>query len=128
MVKDYLNALISKGNFSSADVAKMSGVPEATIRKIRSGETAEARFETIAKLVTALGGSLDEAFSSKKEKDIKENAVTILKSESEMRIDEYRERLEQAQRDRRILAIALAIAVGVLVSVLLIELGIVSCH
>ena len=60
MVKDYLNALKNKGNFSWSDLSNLSGIPDATIRKIFSGETADPRLETVVKLVTAMGVSMDE--------------------------------------------------------------------
>ena len=60
MVKNYLTSLKNKGNFSWSELSEMSGLPDATIRKIFSGETADPRFETVAKLVMAMGGSLDE--------------------------------------------------------------------
>ena len=60
MVKEYLTALKNKGNFSWSDLSNLSGLPDATIRKIFSGETADPRLETVVKLVAAMGGSLDE--------------------------------------------------------------------
>ena len=60
MVAQYLKALKSKGKFTSAELAQMSGIPETTIRKILSGETADPRFDTVAKLVAAMGGSMND--------------------------------------------------------------------
>lgn len=51
MVREYLTALKNKGNFSWSDLSGLSGLPDATIRKIFSGETADPRLET------AMGGS-----------------------------------------------------------------------
>lgn len=138
MVRDYLNALKNKGNFTVTEVSKVSGVPEATIRRILSGETPDARFETVAKLVAAMGGSLDDAFSTKKEKDIEANVVTELKSGFEIRIeslrerlddlreriDEYREREAKAGRVIRILAITVAVLVAILVAILIFDLAV----
>ena len=127
MVKDYLNTLKNKGNFKFAELSKMSGVPEATIRRIFSGDTPDARFDTVARIIVAMGGSMDDAFSTKKEKDIEANVVTELKSGFEIRIEDLRERLDE-MREReakagRIIK-ALAITVAVLVAVIIVILGI----
>ena len=57
---EYLKYLKTNGNFSWHDISNASGLPEATIRKIFSGETADPRFETVVRLVSAMGGSLDK--------------------------------------------------------------------
>ena len=111
MVKEYLTSLKNKGNFSWSELSEMSGLPDATIRKIFSGETADPRFETVAKLVTAMGGSLDEIIGKTKEERKNEmNAIFTLKELYEIRIEEikksYAEHLESIRRDKRYLAIA----------------------
>ena len=127
MVKDYLNTLKNKGNFKFAELSKMSGVPEATIRRIFSGDTPDARFDTVARIIVAMGGSMDDAFSTKKEKDIEANVVTELKSGFEIRIEDLRERLddmrEREAKAGRIIK-ALAITVAALVAVIIVILGI----
>ena len=60
MIREYLKTLKTNGNFSWQDISEKSGIPEVTIRKIFSGETEDPRFETVAKLVGAMGGSLDK--------------------------------------------------------------------
>lgn len=109
MLKEYLNGLKSKGNFSWNDLANMSGLPDATIRKIFSGETADPRFETVVKLVTAMGGSMDDIISEKKEIEIEMNAIIALKEVYENRIDDLKaisaEHLRSLKNDKKFLAI-----------------------
>ena len=138
MLTNYLNTLKNKGNFKFAELSKLSGIPEVTIRKIFSGETPDPRFDTVAKLVAAMGGVLDDAFSTKKEKDIEANVVTELKSGFEIRIeslrerlddlreriDEYREREVKAGRVIKILAITVAVLVAVLIAILVFDLAV----
>ena len=71
MVRDYLVSLKNKGNFSWNDLSEMSGLPDTTIRKIFSGETADPRFETVVRLVSAMGGSLDDILGKRKRKKSK---------------------------------------------------------
>ena len=103
MVRDYLNALKNKGNFTYAELSNLSSIPEATIRKIFTGETPDPRFDTVAKLVAAMGGTLDDAFSTKKEKVIEANVVTEFKAVYESRIESLHEQLEFVKRDRKVL-------------------------
>ena len=126
MVKDYLNTLKIKGNFTTADISKLSGIPEATVRKILSGETADPRLETIVKLVASMGGSMDDIAGGKKEIEIENNAVMVLKEAYESRIEALRERIddikkyaESLHRDKKMLGIAV-LALGLLLVGLLV--------
>jgi len=60
LIKEYLTKLKTNGSYSWSDIANASGLPETTIRKIFSGETADPRFETVVRIVSAMGGSLNK--------------------------------------------------------------------
>lgn len=98
MVKDYLNTLKNAGSYSWSDIANLSGIPEATVRKVFSGETADPRFDTIAKLVISMGGDMNDAMDNKKKKEIEVNSTVSLKETYEMRIadiiNSYEKRIE----------------------------------
>lgn len=83
--KDYILALKDAGNFTSEDMANISGIPIQTIRNICSGKH-EAKFGTVAKLVIALGGDLNELIGYEKKKEIEVNSTVSLKETYEMRI------------------------------------------
>lgn len=108
LVKEYLNALKTKGNFSWSDLSNMSGIPDATIRKIFSGETADPRLETVAKLVTAMGGSMDELVYGKKKDEVEMNAIMVTREIYEARIADIKEssaeHINSLKRDKRYLA------------------------
>lgn len=130
MVKDYLNTLKAKGNFTYADIANLSGISEGTVRKIFSGETADPRFETLVKLVMSMGGSMDDIAGGKKEGEIENNAVMVLKDAYESRIEALRERLddvkkyaESLQRDKKMLAIAVVILASIMVGLLVFDIA-----
>lgn len=126
MIKDYLNALKNKGKFSWNDLANLSGLPDATIRKIFSGETADPRLETVAKLVSAMGGSLDELVGREKKSEVELNAVMSMKEVYEARIADikasYDVHLETLRRDRRYLAIAVCLLGACVLLLLVIDL------
>ena len=130
MVKDRLNALKIKAGVSCAEWSNLSTVPEATIRKILSGETPDPRFDTIMKLVTSVGGSMDDLAGAKKESDIENNAVLVLKEAYEARIEALRDRVEDVKkyaeslhRDKRMLTGAVVALAVILVGLLVFDIA-----
>ena len=96
--REYILALKEAGNFSSEDIANISGIPLSTIRNICTGKTPDARFGTIAKIVISLGGDLNELVGYEKNKEIQVNSTVSLKETYEMRIadliNSYEARIE----------------------------------
>jgi predicted transcriptional regulator len=96
--KEYILALKDVGNFTFEDIANQSGIPLQTVRNILSGKTPDARFGTIAKIVTSLGGDLNELVGYEKKKEIEVNSMVSLKETYEMRIadiiNSYETRIE----------------------------------
>lgn len=133
MIRDRLKDVQIKADISCAEWSKMTDVPEATIRKILSGDTPDPRFDTIVKLVTPLGVSLDDIVGAKKEVEIENNAVMVLKEAYEARIDALRERVEDVKkyaeslhRDKKILGLV-ALALGlVIVGILIFDIALGS--
>lgn len=126
MIRDRLKDVQIKADISCAEWSKMTDVPEATIRKILSGDTPDPRFDTIVKLVTPLGVSLDDIVGTKKEVEIENNAVMVLKEAYESRIEALHERIddikkyaESLNRDKKMLGIVV-LALGLLLVGLLI--------
>ena len=126
MVKDYLNTLKKAGNFSWAEIENMSGIPEATARKIFSGETSDPRLETVAKLVIAMGGNMDDAINNQKKKEIEISSTITLKESCEMRLEDQKEYIESLKRDKKILGIAVAVLVSAFVLLLILDIVIAS--
>ncbi len=97
-VRKYLLALKDAGSFTSEDIANISGIPLPTVKNIYSGKTPDARFGTVAKLVIALGGDLNELIGYEKKKEIEVNSTVSLKETYEMRIADliksYEDRIE----------------------------------
>lgn len=90
LVRNYLIDLKNKGNYSWSELSNLSGLPDATIRKIFSGETADPRLETVVKLVTAMGGSMDKLVDCKKKDDIDTDSIAIIKEVYEARIEDIK--------------------------------------
>ena len=122
MVKDYLNTLKAAGGFSWAEISNLSGIPEPTIRKVFSGETADPRFETIARLVIAMGGDMSDAMDNKKKKEIEINSTISLKESFDLRMDDLKDYIASLKRDKRILALTVAVLVGAIVIMFAIDI------
>lgn len=132
MVKEYLKQLKTAKGLSWQDISSASGLPEATIRKIFSGETADPRFETVVRLVSAMGGSLDkinaidkiEKIEKTEESDMK--AIIAVKEVYESRIkdvkDSAAEHINSLKRDKKILTVAVWALAAILAGVLLMDL------
>lgn len=106
----------------------MSDLPEATIRKIFSGETADPRFETVVKLVLAMGGSIDEMLGNAPETaDSGASALTMMKEIYESRIAEIKKssqaHIESLKRDKRYLGIVCAVLGIFIIAWLVIDLS-----
>lgn len=126
MVKDYLNTLKKAGNFSWAEIENLSGIPEATARKIFSGETSDPRLETVARLVIAMGGNMDDAINNQKKKEIEISSTITLKESCEMRLEDQKEYIASLKRDKKILGIAVAVLVSAFVLLLILDIVIAS--
>ena len=129
-MRESLKALQTKADITCTEWSKLSGVPEGTIRKIISGETPDPRFDTIYKLVTSVGGSIDDVIGSKKENEIENNAVMVLKEAYESRIDALRERVddlkkyaESLHRDKKMLTVAVVVLVTILIGLLVFDIA-----
>lgn len=124
MIIEKLKTLKNQSNITISELSNLSGIPEATIRRIFSGDTPDPRFDTIVKLVTAMGGSLDDFIGATKKIEIESNAISVLKESYDTRISEIKEQIKSLQRDKRILAIFSAALVILLICLVILELSI----
>jgi predicted transcriptional regulator len=122
MVKDYLMTLKNAGNYSWTDIATLSGIPEATVRKVFSGETADPRFDTIAKIVISMGGDMNDVINNNKKKEIEISSTISLKESCEMRLQDQREYIDSLKRDKTILAVVVGVLVVFIVSLLVLDI------
>lgn len=101
MIQTYLNTLKTQGNFTTETIAKLSGIPEATVKNILSGKTEDPRFETVSAIVKAMGGSLDAVYSIAKKEDVEANSIIALKESYERQLKEQEAHYQQRISDMR---------------------------
>ncbi len=92
LVAKYLKQLMTKTGLTYEAVAEKSERSESTVKKLCNGQTEDPRVDTVAPIVYALGGSMDEMLNPGKSKDeIKEVSVASLKEFYEFQIASMKE-------------------------------------
>ena len=108
---DYLKKireLKKEKGLSNEEISEIADVPETTVSKIMSGATQDPRFESVAKIIIALGGSVDQILGIAPENpepvptrvdSVVSNYIDILKAKDDL-IAEKEKRIEV--QDKRI--------------------------
>ena len=93
---EYLSLLKTKTGLTYEAIAEISGRSESTVKNLCLGKSDDPRIDTIAPVVYALGGSMDEMLNPKKSKDeLKETSVIALKDSYEYQAALLKESNEQ---------------------------------
>lgn len=88
----YLSELKNKAGLSYEAISEISDRPESTVKNLCAGKVEDPRIDTVAPIVYALGGSIDEMLNPGKSKDdIKEISVSSLKEMYEFEIASMKE-------------------------------------
>ena len=111
LVAEYLSLLKAKTGLTYEAIAEKSNRSESSVKNLCTGKSDDPRIDTIAPIVYALGGSLDEMLNPRKSKDeLKETSVialkdtyeyqaSLLKDASEEHINNIRLHYEQHHED-----------------------------
>ena len=92
LVAKYLTALKNKNNLTYDAIAKMCDRSESTVKNLCLGKSDNPGIDTIAPVVYAMGGSLDEMLNPGKSKDeLKEVSVVSLKESYEYQLSAMKE-------------------------------------
>ena len=92
LVAEYLTALRQKNDLTFEAVAEKSKRSVSTIKNLCSGKTEDPRLDTVAPIVYAMGGSIDEMYNPDKSKDeIKETSVLAMKDIYENQLNALKE-------------------------------------
>ena len=84
LVAEYMHYLREKTGLSFEVIAEESKSSESTVKNLYYGKTEDPRIGTVAPIIYAMGGSLDELYDPEKSKDeLKETSVSALKDSYE---------------------------------------------
>lgn len=84
IVAEYLSLLKAKTGLTYEAIAQKSKISESSIKNLCLGKSGDPQISTIAPIVYALGGSMDEMLNPEKSKDeLKETSLIALKDSYE---------------------------------------------
>ena len=89
LVAKYITALKEKTGLSYETIAKKSNTSESTVKNLCLGKTEDPRLNTVAPVVYAMGGSIDEMCNPDKSRDeVKEISIASIKEIYEQQLSE----------------------------------------
>ena len=96
LVAEYLTALRLKNDLTFEAIAEKSKRSVSTIKNLCTGKTEDPRIDTVAPIVYAMGGSIDEMYNPDKSKDeIKETSVLAMKDIYENQLQAIKESYDE---------------------------------
>ena len=111
LVAEYLTALRLKNDLTIEAIAERSKRSVSTVKNLCTGKTEDPRLDTVAPIVYAMGGSIDEMYNPDKSrddiketsvlamKDIYENQLAAIKESYDEQINNIRSHYEQHHQD-----------------------------
>lgn len=88
LVAKYLTALKEKSGLTYEAIAEKSQRSESTVKNLCSGKTEDPRLDTVAPVIYAMGGSIDEMYTGKSKDAVKEISIASIKEIYEFQIAE----------------------------------------
>ena len=86
LVAKYLTALKEKSGLTYEAIAVKSERSESTVKNLCSGKTEDPRLDTVAPVIYAMGGSIDEMYTGKSKDAVKEISISSIKEISEQQL------------------------------------------
>lgn len=88
LVAKYLTALKEKSGLTYEAIAEKSQRSESTVKNLCSGKTEDPRLDTVAPVIYAVGGSIDEMYTGKNKDAVKEISINSIKEIYEYQLSE----------------------------------------
>lgn len=95
LVAKYLTTLKEKSGLTYEAIAEKSERSESTVKNLCSGKTEDPRLDTVAPVIYAMGGSVDEMYTGKSKDEVKEISINSIKEMYEFQLTE-RAKMEEA--------------------------------
>lgn len=110
LVANYLTRLKGKSGLTNEAIAEKSKRSESTVKNLLSGKTEDPRLDTVAPVIYAMGGSIDEMYTGNSKDAVKEISINSIKEiyeqqlleaakTSEAHINNIRTHYEQHRQD-----------------------------
>lgn len=88
LVAKYILSLKEKSGLTYEAIAEKSQRSESTVKNLCSGKTEDPRLDTVAPVIYAMGGSIDEMYTGKSKDEIKEISINSIKEIYELQLAE----------------------------------------
>jgi hypothetical protein len=96
IIAKYLTTLKNKTDLSYDAIGKLCDKSEATVKNLCLGKTDNPGIDTVAPIIYALGGSIDEMYNPDKSKDeVKETSVLAMKDIYENQLNAIKESYDE---------------------------------
>lgn len=128
MYAEKLKEMKKRKNLSAIEISQKSGIPEATISRIMSGQTESPSFSTVVAIVKAMDGSLDELVgiprpaAEQKECDINRAYIDTLNGNIADLKDRIKETKAESDHRRHVITI-LILALFIIVATVAVVAG-----
>lgn len=99
MIITQLNALKNKSNLSLTQISERSEIAYSTVQKIFKGEIQSPNVDHVFKIVTAMGYTMNDLYSTPDTSNKEEASVAIIRDMYESRIAELKEQHQQHVAD-----------------------------
>ena len=99
LVSNYLAAFKEKTGLTYEAIADKSKRSESTVKNLITGKTEDPRLDTVAPVIYAMNGSLDEMYAGKSKETAKEFTVGSIVEIYEHQLNDTRAHYEQHRQD-----------------------------
>ena len=127
MIISQLNELKNKSNLTLKHIAERSDIPYSTVQKIFNGETQNPNVDYVFRVVTAMGYTMNDLYSTPNTTNKEEASIAIIREMYENRIAELKEQhkehiadLKEAKTKHGKTYKTVLIIMGVIIGILLI--------
>ena len=88
LVANYLSSLKEKCGLTYEIISEKSQRSVSTVKNLCSGKSEDPRLDTVAPVIYAMGGSLDEMYTGRTKDDVKATSITSIKEIYEHQLSE----------------------------------------
>ena len=88
LVANYLTKLKEKTGLTYETIAEMTDLSESTVKNLFTGKSEDPRLNTVAPVIYALNGSVDEMFTGRTKESLREISMASIKEMYEFQLAE----------------------------------------
>ena len=130
LVANYLTAKKAEAGLSNDEIAKKAQRSVSTVNNLCSGKTEDPRLDTVAPVVYAVGGSIDEMLNPGRSKD-KNNALNVtpcerhldeVKESNNKLVEQYEKRIAEKNVIIKALSVLVIIMMAIFITLFIMEI------